>query len=88
MAKKHGVAFRVIIWPLFHDLDGDYPFSQIHDTMRQACERLGIPYLDLLATFAGENAEKLWITSFNAHPGTVAHDMAGQAIAKWRQSTP
>jgi hypothetical protein len=88
MAKKHGVAFRVIIWPLFHDLDGDYPFSQIHDTMRQACERLGIPYLDLLATFAGKNAEKLWITSFNAHPGTVAHDMAGQAIAKWRQSTP
>ena len=69
----------VVMWPVFVQLD-DYPYVAKHRLVRQACETLGIPVLDLLETFRGTDARTLWASSDDHHPNPTAQKRVAEAV--------
>ncbi len=71
----------LVLFPELHELDGDYPFENVHRRVREAAEGLGIPVLDLLDAFRGQDAADLWVHPTDHHPNARAHAIAASAIA-------
>lgn len=80
LSKRRGFDLVLMIFPVLWDLSGDYPFQEIHSTVRQAAESLEIPVLDLLPAFAGHDGPELWVHPTDQHPNEVAHAIAGEAL--------
>ena len=74
--------FLLVVWPFFHELDGDYPFQAIHDTLRNFGDEQGISVLDLRESFRDYNGPELWVHPTDQHPNEIANRIAGQAIAE------
>jgi hypothetical protein len=52
--RGRGIPFVVVIFPLFgNPLDDRYPFSEIHQKVRQAAEEAGAKVIDLLPAYRG-----------------------------------
>jgi hypothetical protein len=79
--KERGARFLLMLWPLFVDLDGAYPFQPVHDAVRRACLEAGIEQLDLLDAFRGRASDTLWVHAVDRHPNEVAHARAADALA-------
>ncbi|MEE2780149.1 MAG: GDSL-type esterase/lipase family protein [Myxococcota bacterium] len=80
VAQERGSRFLVALWPLMHDLKA-YPFASAHSTIAKALEERGVPFMDLLPTFAGADTEALQVHPTDHHPNEIAHDTAAKAIA-------
>jgi lysophospholipase L1-like esterase len=80
--KQSGVAFGVVVWPLFQNLDrGEhYPFHTLHRVVNEFCAAEGIAALDLLPTFHGQRAEDLWVDPSDLHGNEKAHALATPSI--------
>jgi hypothetical protein len=83
LGKQHGFRVALIIWPELYDLDGNYPFVPIHKLVRETCDRIGIPTLDLLETFRGHKPETLWVHVSDHHPNEEANRLAADAISRF-----
>ena len=81
IARGQGASTLVVIFPFFHDLDGDYPFQTIHATVRSFLERSGVPVLDLRRAFHAYRGPELWVHETDQHPNEIAHAIAARAIA-------
>lgn len=81
-ARSEDIPILVVIFPLLWELDGDYPFSDLHETVAAACTGAGLPVLDLLDTYQGRAAASLWAHPTDQHPNALAHELAADAIAK------
>jgi len=81
LCAASGAKMAVVIFPMLIRLGPDYPFRDVHEQVRATCERLGLPVLDLLASFEGRDGPSLWISPENSHPGKEGHATAGRAIA-------
>ena len=75
--------FLVVIFPLFVDVDGNYPFVTMHQTVARRLEALGIDYLDLLPVYHEYPTPSLWVHPLDRHPNEVAHRIAADAIAEY-----
>ncbi|MBU0678187.1 MAG: SGNH/GDSL hydrolase family protein [Verrucomicrobia bacterium] len=73
----------LVIHPLLLHLDGEYPFSQMHDTVATLAREAGIRCLDLLPSFAGKHAQDLWVHPSDQHPNEKAHQIAGTAVYRY-----
>ena len=82
LAKSDHFRVLVAIFPIFSQLDGDYPFTDLHAKIAAACRAADLPCLDLLPTYRGRPAESLWAHPTDQHPNALAHDLAAKAIAK------
>jgi lysophospholipase L1-like esterase len=82
-AEERGVRIALAIFPELHKLDDSHPFASIHARVREVSVGLGIPTLDLLPIFLGEDARALWVHVSDHHPNSRAHGMAGRAIASF-----
>ena len=69
-----------MIFPFFHELDGDYPFQRIHDSVREFAAREGIETLDLLDAYRAYRGPELWVHETDLHPNEQAHEIAADAI--------
>jgi hypothetical protein len=83
LCRQQKIGFLVVIFPFFHNLDGDYPFQAIHDTMRRHCQEQMIPVLDLLDHYRDFHGPELWVHPTDQHPNEIAHEIAAGAIAKF-----
>ncbi len=83
LGQQHGFRVALVVWPELYDLEGDYPFVAIHQLVRETCNRLGIPTLDLLDTFRGHNSAALWVHPSDHHPNEEANRLAADAIARF-----
>jgi hypothetical protein len=78
--RARGGRFVILSWPLLVGLEGSYPFTPIHETLRRFCVTEGIEYLDLLATLRGRKSESLWVHPVDRHPNDVANALAADAL--------
>jgi hypothetical protein len=90
-AEARGIGFGVALWPLMVGLEGGYPFEQAHASIRQACERRGIPFADLLDSLRGRRSSDLWVHESDLHPNEHAHALVAPslvALVRRLQSAP
>ena len=67
-----GIAFSLVVWPLFHQLDA-YPLTEVHEIIEAVAQQEGIHYVDLLPLFAGKDAREYWVHPTDFHPNSRAH---------------
>lgn len=88
LCREHRTGLLVVIFPFFHELDGDYPFQPIHDAVRSHCEQAGIPVLDLRETYRRFNGPELWVHPVDQHPNEIAHELAARATFEYLCAHP
>jgi hypothetical protein len=79
-SEQYGFDLVVMIFPVLWQLSGDYPFAEIHDTVCEFVDGLGVPCLDLQPEFKGYDGPELWVHPNNQHPNEVAHKIAADAL--------
>jgi hypothetical protein len=79
MVKKNDSRLVIIIFPLLYDFD-NYPFTDIHKSIKEFCARENIPVLDLLPSFSKHKAKELWVNPTDQHPNEIAHDIAANVL--------
>ena len=80
ITRERRLQFGLVMFPELYNLNGNYPFQEIHALVRESCERAGVPFLDLLETFRGRDAQTLWVHPTDHHPNEIAHGLAAAAI--------
>ena len=88
LCRKQDVPLLVVMFPFFHQLNGDYPFQPIHDLVRSYCESAGVPLIDLRESFRGYDGPELWVHPSDPHPNEIAHQVAAQAVFERLRSDP
>jgi len=75
--------FVVVIFPMLWQLDGEYPFRDLHEKIAAACREAGCEVVDVLPVYRGHAAESLWAHPTDHHPNDVAHRMAAERIVEY-----
>lgn len=84
-----GCRVALVMYPLLESLEGDYPLQPLHDRVGQFARDAGLPVLDLVPVFRGQQTETLWAHPTDHHPNSRAHAQAARAIAEWlRRDVP
>lgn len=86
--KVEGFRFIVVVFPILWELNGEYPFEDIHERVRSACREADCEFIDLLDTYRGRRAESLWIHPTDQHPNEIAHKLAAERIARQLSISP
>ena len=76
LREMFGFQLAVVVYPMLYDLDASYPFVGVHRKIVAFADSLGIPALDLLDSFEGEDGPSLWVHRSNQHPNEVAQRIA------------
>jgi lysophospholipase L1-like esterase len=79
--RERGGEFLLAVWPLIADLDDDYPFGAVHETIRRFCLESGVAHHDLLPALRGRSTESLWVHPLDHHPNDEAHRRAAESLA-------
>lgn len=82
-SREIGARFAVALFPFLYRLDESHPFLPLHEMVRATCERLGIPFEDLLEAFMGRDYADLWVHPSDQHPNEVGQRIAAEAIARF-----
>ena len=82
VAGEDHFRFIVVVFPVLWDLDGKYPFEDIHAQIAEACREAGCEFVDLLTVYRGRQAQDLWVHPTDQHPNEITHKLAAEAIAK------
>ena len=78
---RRGGSLLVALWPLLVDLEGAYPFEDVHARIARVCARSGIPFHDLLGVLRGRSSATLWVHPADWHPNALAHRLAAEDLA-------
>ena len=79
-AEERGAAVGFVIYPILVDLGDDYPFQDICDELEAFSAEHGLPTLNLLDSFRGENGPDLWVSPYDQHPNARGHAIAAEAV--------
>lgn len=82
LQAQAGKRFLVVIFPLFVDTDGNYPFAGIHQQLADGLRQRGIEFLDLLPAYRNYRCRDLWVHDVDRHPNELAHRVAAEAIVQ------
>ncbi len=82
-AKDHNAEFVLGLYPALIDLDHDYPFRSIHDTVHNFSSQQQIQFVDLLKAFEGHQDKKLWVHRTDQHPNEIAQEIAAKFLADY-----
>ena len=88
VAQRDGFRFVVVLFPVLWELDGDYPFQDIHARIENAAHDAGCEFIDLLDVYRGRPAESLWVHPTDQHPNEIAHAFAAERIAEQLLAPP
>lgn len=78
--EEEKVKTFVIIFPPTLFLGPDYPAKDIHETMGEYFEKLGLKITDLLPDLMSEDRNKLIASKFDPHPNETVHNLAAQKL--------
>lgn len=79
-SQKDGFRFVVVLFPMFWELDGAYPFDDLHARIAAACQEAGCEFVDLLPVFRGRKSESLWVHPTDQHPNEIAQALAARRM--------
>jgi hypothetical protein len=88
LARLPGCRVALVIHPLLERLDGDYPFTPIHERVAAMAKSAGLPVLDLTAALRGVATRDLWVHETDHHPNGRAHAIAARTIVDWLRTQP
>ena len=80
LARDEGVDLRVVTFPFLHALGDDYAFREAHERLDAFWASRGVPHLDLLDVFEGDDPDDLVVNDWDAHPNVDAHARAAEAM--------
>lgn len=80
LCRERRIPIGLVLFPELYRLE-DYPFTAIHAVVRQYADSIGLPMLDLLTIYQGQDETRLWVHPTDHHPNESGHAMAAQAIA-------
>jgi len=83
LSEKHNFKFIVAVYPVLIQLNENYPFKSIHTKIKNYCESLNIPFVDLLNSFIGKKDSELWVHRTDQHPNEIAQKIAGAELADY-----
>lgn len=83
LARDHDFALVLMIFPNMWELSDDYPFVAAHAKVAAAAQQVGIPVLDLVDAFRGEDGPSLWVHPSNQHPNPRGHAIAAAALHRF-----
>lgn len=81
-AVDGGAIYCLVQFPWIARLD-DYLLDDVHGRSRRMATDMGVPYCDLLPSFAGRDALALRITPANEHPNAAGHRIAAIGVAEF-----
>ena len=76
---RKGCEFVIVLFPLLYQL-ADYPFTAAHAAVREYARDAGIPFVDLLERFEGEDETGYWVHPRDFHPNHRAHRAAAEHL--------
>jgi lysophospholipase L1-like esterase len=88
LSRKQNFRFVVVLFPILWQLDGDYPFEDLHALVAGACRDAGCEFIDLLDAYRGRPAQSLWVHPTDQHPNDIAHRLAAEHIAQYLTAQP
>ena len=88
MCFDRNISFMVVMFPFFHNLDGDYPFQPVHDAVGSYCKQNHVHFLDLRDHYRDYNGPELWVHPTDQHPNEIAHEIAAHAVANDLEQHP
>ncbi len=77
--RGHGIKLLISSLPELHDVQR-YRFQEITDLVRQAAERNGVAFVDLLPAVEDRDSSKLWVTRPDPHPNAFADKLFADAL--------
>ena len=80
LCKKNNIVFVVSVYPLLVELD-DYQGTRAHTVIRNYCNSIDVPVIDLLEVFKNRSGRSYWINFMDGHPNEKAHAIAAKALA-------
>ena len=83
LTKQKSIPFLVVIFPVFYQLNSNYPFLKAHSMIKNLCDREETKALDLFNSYKGIVDKLLWVKNtmpINTHPNAKAHQIAALAI--------
>jgi lysophospholipase L1-like esterase len=83
LSRERDVPVVLMIFPNMWELNDRYPFAPAHAKVAAAARAAGIPVLDLIDAFRGEDGVSLWVHPGNQHPNERAHAIAGKALYEY-----
>jgi lysophospholipase L1-like esterase len=83
IASSVGSAYAVAIIPFMYDLSSSHPFLPLHQMIAGNCEQDGIPVLDLLPAFMGQQYERLWVHASDPHPNEKGHALIAEGLLRF-----
>jgi hypothetical protein len=86
LCRAKGARLRVVTFPLLNALGPDYAYADVHARLNSFWAGLGVPHLDLMATYEGRRARDLTIGRYDAHPNEEAHALAAEAILRFLEA--
>ncbi|MGZ4988464.1 MAG: hypothetical protein ACXWBP_10495, partial [Limisphaerales bacterium] len=78
-----GGKLMVVTFPFVNAIGPNYPYAGIHKQLDEFWKAENVPHLDLLSVYKNEEATKLTVNRFDAHPNEYAHLLATDAIEKF-----
>jgi lysophospholipase L1-like esterase len=78
-----GIPFVVAVFPMLSQLDGPYPYGNLHRMVGEFCEREGIRVLDLWPAFRGRADQDLWVHPTDQHPNDVGHRIIAEQVLEY-----
>lgn len=81
LSIQNNFEFLVVIFPIFWQLDGNYPFDGLHAMVAQACRDANCEYIDLRDQFRDRPSDAFWVHPADQHPNEIAHERAARALA-------
>ena len=88
ICRNRGIGLLVVLFPFFHELDGDYPFQPVHKVVREYCRSRKIPFLDLRERYRDYCGPELWVHPTDQHPNEIAHEIAARSTAGYLMAHP
>ena len=75
----------VVLWPFLQGLGRGryYPFEKLHGLVEAECQRLEIPFHDVLPALRDTPSEELWVTPADMHANPTAHRLALPGIVNF-----
>jgi lysophospholipase L1-like esterase len=84
-SRARGTPVVFMMFPTFFEGEhtaASYPFRSIVDKVSAVATQAGFDVLDLTSAFAAEGGDwkRWWVTPYDAHPSSAAHEVAARAL--------
>jgi lysophospholipase L1-like esterase len=70
----------LVVFPVLVDLNDNYPFKEIYQSIVEFGRKNKIPTHGLLPAFIGKNGPELWVSTVDQHPNELGHQIASESM--------